>query len=85
MEQDKKDNSLEERKVKALESISNSLEDINDWVFSLEGDVWSARIEWYLNEFYQLAKSKTVGTNNRPPRDSERVIDDKDISTENNE
>ena len=27
----------------------------------------------YLNEFYQIAKSKTVGTSNRPSRDAERI------------
>lgn len=69
---EKKDNSLEERKVKALESIANTLEDLNDWVYSIESDVWADRIEWYLNEFYQLAKAKTIGSTNRPSRDAER-------------
>jgi hypothetical protein len=72
MAQEKKDTSLEERKVKALESIANTLEDLNDWVYSMETDVWSDRISFYLNEFYQLAKAKTVGPTNRPSRDAER-------------
>ena len=72
MAQEKKDTSLEERKVKALESIANTLEDLNDWVYSTETDVWSDRISFYLNEFYQLAKAKTVGPTNRPSRDAER-------------
>lgn len=71
---DKKDNkSLEERGVKALESIANSLGGINDWVYDLDADMWQERLEWYLNEFYQIAKSKTVGTSNRPERGSERI------------
>ena len=65
--------SLEERGVKALESIASSLGDINDWVYDLDADMWQERLEWYLNEFYQIAKSKTVGTSNRPERGSERI------------
>lgn len=65
--------SLEERGVKALESIASSLGDINDWVYDLDADMWQERLEWYLNEFYQIAKSKTIGTSNRPERGSERI------------
>ena len=64
---------LEERGVKALESIAESLGDINDWLYDLDADMWSERLEWYLNEFYQIAKQKTVGTSNRPERGSERI------------
>ena len=70
---EKKNNSLEERGVKALESIANSLGDINDWVYDLDADMWQERLEWYLNEFYQIAKAKTVGNTNRPDRGSERI------------
>jgi hypothetical protein len=69
----KDEQSLEERGVKALESIANSLGDINDWFYDLDADLWQERLEWYLNEFYQIAKSKTVGTSNRPERGSERI------------
>ena len=69
----KDEKSLEERGVKALESIANSLGDINDWFYDLDADLWQERFEWYLNEFYQIAKSKTVGTTNRPERGSERI------------
>jgi hypothetical protein len=69
----KDEKSLEERGVKALESIANSLGDINDWFYDLDADMWQERLEWYLNEFYQIAKSKTVGTSNRPERGSERI------------
>ena len=66
-------NNLEERGVKALESIASSLGELNDWFYDLDADKWSERLEWYLNEFYQIAKSKTVGTTNRPERGSERI------------
>mgnify|MGYP001145804902 CR=1 FL=1 len=66
-------NNLEERGVKALESIASSLGELNDWFYDLDADMWQERLEWYLNEFYQIAKSKTVGTSNRPPRDAERI------------
>ena len=74
----KDEKSLEERGVKALESIANSLGDINDWFYDLDADMWQERLEWYLNEFYQIAKSKTVGTSNRPPRDAERIENKKE-------
>ena len=64
---------LEERGIKALESIASSLGEINDWLYDLDADLWQERLEWYLNEFYQIAKQKTVGTSNRPERGSERI------------
>jgi len=69
---------LEERGVKALESIGKSIGEINDWLYDLDADMWQERLEWYLNEFYQIAKSKTVGTSNRPPRDAERIENKKE-------
>lgn len=85
MAPEKKDNSLEERKVKALETIATTLEDLNDWVYSMETDIWSERIEWYLNEFYQLAKAKTVGPTNRPSRDAERETPSEETPSETEE
>jgi len=64
---------LEERGVKALESIAQSIGQINDWVYDLDADMWQERLEWYLNEFYQIAKAKTVGNTNRPEKGSERI------------
>jgi len=69
---------LEERGVKALESIGKSIGEINDWNYDLDADMGQERLEWYLNEFYQIAKSKTVGTSNRPPRDAERIENKKE-------
>ena len=51
----------------------HSLGDINDWIYELDADMWQERLEWYLNEFYQIAKAKTVGSVNRPARDAERT------------
>ncbi len=76
------DKSLEERGVKALQSIADSLGDINDWLYELDADMWQERLEWYLNEFYQIAKSKTVGTTNRPTRDAERIQENKETQGE---
>ena len=64
---------LEERGVKALESIATSVGEVSDWLFELDSDLWQERLEWYLNEFYQIAKQKTVGTSVRPSRESERI------------
>ena len=58
----KDEKNLEERGVKALESIASSLSEMNDWFYDLNADLWQERFEWYLNEFYQIAKSKTIGT-----------------------
>lgn len=73
MATNKETDKLEERGIKALESIADSLADINDWFYDLDADKWSERLEWYLNEFYQIAKSKTVGTTIRPERGNERI------------
>jgi|TARA_Y100000385_G_scaffold71168_1_gene71458 hypothetical protein len=73
---------LEERGVKALESIGKSIGEINDWIYDLDADMWQERLEWYLNEFYQIAKSKTVGTSNRPTRESERNQENKETQGE---
>lgn len=74
---------LEERGVKALESIASSMGDMNEWFYDLDADLWQERFEWYLNEFYQIAKAKTVGTTNRPERESER-IEKKEEGTDSN-
>lgn len=73
---------LQERAVKALESISTSLGDINDWFYELNADLWQERLEWYLNEFYQIAKARTVGETSRPERGRERTQADIEIERE---
>lgn len=72
--------SLEERKVvafekmaKAFEKIGGALEEKNDYMQDVGLIEWSERLEWYLNEFYQLIRTKTKGSETRPPRDVERI------------
>lgn len=50
-EQDK----LEQRKVKALEKIANSLDAIAIWFEEINKDEWSDRIQFYLAEWKRLA------------------------------
>lgn len=40
---------LEERKVKALEKIANSLDALTVWFEEIDKDNWGPRIEWYLS------------------------------------
>jgi|APCry1669189534_1035231.scaffolds.fasta_scaffold200727_2 hypothetical protein len=63
---EKQQNDLNKRGVEAMESIAKSLEGINDWVYTLNTAAWSERLEWYLNEFYLIAKAKNVGSSDRP-------------------
>lgn len=49
---------LELRKVKALEKISDSLEDISAWMEDIDKDDWSNRIQYYLTEFHKAIKPK---------------------------
>jgi hypothetical protein len=45
---------LEQRKVKALEKIGNSLDALTIWFEEIDKDEWSQRIQWYLAEFHKL-------------------------------
>lgn len=54
---------LELRKVKALERISDSLEDISAWFEDIDKDDWSNRIQYYLTEFHNLSKSRNSKLN----------------------
>ena len=40
---------LEERKIKALEKIANSLDALTIWFEEIDKDTWGPRIEWYLS------------------------------------
>ena len=40
---------LEERKIKALEKIANSLDALTLWFEESDKDEWGPRIEWYLS------------------------------------
>ena len=44
---------LEERKVKALEKIANSVDALTLWFEEIDKEDWGPRIEWYLSEWYE--------------------------------
>ena len=66
-----KQQDLNKRGVESMESIAKSLEGINYWVYTLNTAAWSERLEWYLNEFYLIAKAKTVNSTERPKNEYE--------------
>ena len=41
---------LEQRKVKALEKIANSLDALTVWFEEVDKKEWGDRIQWYLSE-----------------------------------
>jgi hypothetical protein len=45
---------IEERKLKALEKIANSLDALTLWFEEIDKDVWGPRIEHYLHEWYKI-------------------------------
>jgi hypothetical protein len=49
---------LEQRKVKALEKIANSLDALTIWFEEVDKDEWSDRIQYYLSEWYTTVKPK---------------------------
>jgi hypothetical protein len=42
---------LEERKVKALEKIANSIDALTVWFEEIDKEEWSSRIQYYLAEW----------------------------------
>jgi len=55
--------SLEERKVKALESIGTSLEVLTLWFEEIDKDDWGERIAWYLDLWKQKYIDEETGDN----------------------
>lgn len=53
METDSVDLQLEQRKVKALEKIANSLDALTVWFEEIEKQDWSDRFQFYLYEFHK--------------------------------
>ncbi len=49
---------LEEKKVKALEKIANSLDALTIWFEEIDKQEWSDRIQFYLHEFHKSLKPK---------------------------
>jgi hypothetical protein len=77
---DKKELSLEERQVialekqaKATEKLTYAVEDIADFFHSAEIGKFTEKLEWYLYEFHQILKTKQVGgSSSRPDKGYER-------------
>jgi hypothetical protein len=51
---------LEQRKVKALEKIANSMDALTVWFEDIDKEEWSQRIQYYLAEFHAMAKPKVI-------------------------
>lgn len=49
---------LEERKVKALEKIANSMDALTIWFEEIDKDEWSNRIQYYLAEWHKTTQPK---------------------------
>ncbi len=45
---------LEQRKVKALEKLANSVDALTMWFEEIDKEEWGPRIQWYLSEFHKL-------------------------------
>jgi hypothetical protein len=48
---------LEQRKVKALEKISNSLDALTVWFEEIDKDEWSNRVQFYLSEWHKTVEN----------------------------
>lgn len=57
MSQNTEDRILEERKVKALEKIANTLDGLTLWFEEIDKHGWDERLQFYLSEFL---KTKTI-------------------------
>tara|TARA_B100000212_G_scaffold191666_1_gene144497 strand:- start:4082 stop:4273 length:192 start_codon:yes stop_codon:yes gene_type:complete len=58
MSQDLNNVVLEERKIKALEKIAESLDSLCVFIEDIDTVEWGDRIEFYLGEFHKIASSK---------------------------
>ena len=54
---------LEQRKVKALEKIANSVDALTIWFEEIDKEEWSARLQWYLAEFHKLVPKEEENNN----------------------
>jgi len=64
---------LEQRKVKALEKIANSMDALTIWFEEINKDEWSDRLQFYLHEWH---KSVVVNQSDLDPKE-EKVISGK--------
>jgi hypothetical protein len=52
-EKEKEQLLLEQRKVKALEKIANSVDALTIWFEEIDKEEWDKRIQFYLHEWYK--------------------------------
>jgi hypothetical protein len=48
---------LEQRKIKALEKIANSLDALTVWFEEIDKDDWSNRVQFYLSEWHKTTQN----------------------------
>jgi hypothetical protein len=51
---------LEQRKVKALEKIANSMDALTIWFEEINKDEWGDRLQFYLHEWHRWEVEKQV-------------------------
>lgn len=49
---------IEQKKVKALEKIANSLDALTVWFEEVDKKEWSERIQYYLSEWHKTTNPK---------------------------
>jgi hypothetical protein len=49
---------LEQRKTKAMEKISKSLDALTVWFEEIDKHDWDQRMQYYLGEFYKMRKTE---------------------------
>jgi hypothetical protein len=54
---------LEQRKVKALEKIANTMDALTVWFEEIDKDDWSSRVQYYLSEFHKLVPKEETDKN----------------------
>ena len=57
-ELEKEQSLIEQRKVKALEKIANSLDALTVWFEEVDKNEWSERIQYYLSEWHKTTEPK---------------------------
>ena len=61
---------LEERKVKALEKISRSLDGFVLWFEEIDKEEWNERIQYYLAEFLSRSHELSIDIEELPKKDA---------------
>ena len=66
---------LEQRKVKALEKIANSMDALTIWFEEINKDEWSDRLQFYLHEWHKGEIGKRVDWD---PREENLILGKKE-------